>query len=127
MRISDWSSDVCSSDLALAYGLDKGSADETVLVFDLGGGTFDDSILEIGDGVFEVKSTHGDTKLGGDDCDQNVLDWLVEQLKSAHGVDLSKDTMAVQRTTHVAETAKFKRSPVNPPHITPPVIPAPPD
>src|SRR3546814_8265685 len=62
---------------ALAYGLDKGSADETVLVFDLGGGTFDVSILEIGDGVFEVKSTHGDTKLGGDDWDQKVIDWLV--------------------------------------------------
>ena len=76
---------------ALAYGLDKeGSADQTILVFDLGGGTFDVSILEIGDGVFEVKSTHGDTNLGGDDWDQKVIDWLVEQFKSAHGVDLSQ-------------------------------------
>ena len=70
---------------ALAYGLDKDAADETVLVFDLGGGTFDVSILEIGDGVFEVKSTHGDTHLGGDDWDQRVIDWLVKQFKAAHG------------------------------------------
>ncbi|HEY7071948.1 MAG TPA: Hsp70 family protein, partial [Acidimicrobiales bacterium] len=70
---------------ALAYGLDKEGADQTVLVFDLGGGTFDVSILEIGDGVFEVKSTHGDTQLGGDDWDQRVIDWLVKQFKSAHG------------------------------------------
>jgi molecular chaperone DnaK len=74
---------------ALAYGLDKGAEDETVLVFDLGGGTFDVSVLEIGDGVFEVKSTHGDTHLGGDDWDQRVIDWLVQQFKSAHGVDLA--------------------------------------
>ena len=74
---------------ALAYGLDKEGADETVLVFDLGGGTFDVSVLEIGDGVFEVKSTHGDTHLGGDDWDQRVIDWLVEQFKAAHGVDLA--------------------------------------
>ena len=73
---------------ALAYGLDKEGADQTILVFDLGGGTFDVSILEIGDGVFEVKSTHGDTHLGGDDWDQRVIDWLVEQFKSDHGVDL---------------------------------------
>ncbi|MFM8846455.1 MAG: Hsp70 family protein, partial [Actinomycetota bacterium] len=79
---------------ALAYGLDKGSEDETVLVFDLGGGTFDVSVLEIGDGVFEVKSTHGDTVLGGDDWDQRVIDWLVAQFKSAHGVDLANDRMA---------------------------------
>src|SRR6188768_3714153 len=78
---------------ALAYGLDKGSHEQTVLVFDLGGGTFDVSILEIGDGVFEVKSTHGDTKLGGDDWDQRVIDWLVSQFKAAHGVDLSSDNM----------------------------------
>ena len=75
---------------ALAYGLDKGGEDETVLVFDLGGGTFDVSVLEIGDGVFEVKSTHGDTHLGGDDWDQRVIDWLVQQFKSAHGVDLAE-------------------------------------
>ncbi|HEX6570084.1 MAG TPA: Hsp70 family protein, partial [Acidimicrobiales bacterium] len=82
---------------ALAYGLDKEGADQTVLVFDLGGGTFDVSILEIGDGVFEVKATHGDTQLGGDDWDQRVIDWLVNQFRSAHGVDLSADNMAVQR------------------------------
>ena len=80
---------------ALAYGLDKDSADETVLVFDLGGGTFDVSILEIGDGVFEVKSTHGDTHLGGDDWDQRIIDWLVKQFKAAHGIDLAADRMAV--------------------------------
>jgi molecular chaperone DnaK len=82
---------------ALAYGLDKEGADQTVLVFDLGGGTFDVSILEIGDGVFEVKATHGDTQLGGDDWDQRVIDWLVGQFKAAHGVDLSSDNMALQR------------------------------
>ncbi len=75
---------------ALAYGLDKEGADQTILVFDLGGGTFDVSILEIGDGVFEVKSTHGDTHLGGDDWDQRVIDWLVEPFKGDHGVDLSQ-------------------------------------
>src|ERR671913_1545337 len=78
---------------ALAYGLDKEGAEQTVLVFDLGGGTFDVSILEIGDGVFEVKSTHGDTHLGGDDWDQRVIDWLVTQFKSAPGVDLSTDRL----------------------------------
>src|SRR5947207_5841870 len=74
---------------ALAYGLDKGSADERILVFDLGGGTFDVSILEIGDGVFEVKSTHGNTHLGGDDWDQKIIDWLVTEFKNSNGVDLS--------------------------------------
>ena len=82
---------------ALAYGLDKDSADETVLVFDLGGGTFDVSILEIGDGVFEVKSTHGDTHLGGDDWDQRIIDWMVKDFKAAHGIDLGADRMAGQR------------------------------
>src|ERR1700682_823334 len=72
---------------ALAYGLDKGSSDETILVFDLGGGTFDVSVLEIGEGVFEVKSTHGDVQLGGDDWDQRIIDWLVASFKSAHGID----------------------------------------
>ena len=75
---------------ALAYGLDKEDADQTILVFDLGGGTFDVSVLEIGDGVFEVKSTHGDTNLGGDDWDQRVIDWLVESFKGDHGVDLAQ-------------------------------------
>src|SRR5204863_3028131 len=82
---------------ALAYGLEKEGADETVLVFDLGGGTFDVSILEIGDGVFEVKSTHGDVHLGGDDWDQRVIDWLVTEFKNTEGVDLANDKMAMQR------------------------------
>jgi molecular chaperone DnaK len=109
---------------ALAYGLDKGAADETVLVFDLGGGTFDVSILEIGDGVFEVKSTHGDTSLGGDDWDQAVIDWLVNQFKSAHGVDLSKDNMAVQRLMEAAEKAKIELSQVQQTQINLPFITA---
>ncbi|MGV3760725.1 MAG: molecular chaperone DnaK [Actinomycetota bacterium] len=109
---------------ALAYGLDKGSADETVLVFDLGGGTFDVSILEIGDGVFEVKSTHGDTHLGGDDWDQKVIDWLVDQFKSAHGVDLSKDNMALQRLKEAAEKAKIELSQVQQTQINLPFITA---
>src|SRR5256885_2692507 len=82
---------------ALAYGLEKGSQDERILVFDLGGGTFDVSVLEIGEGVFEVKSTHGNTQLGGDDWDQRVIDWLVTEFKNNHGVDLSQDKMALQR------------------------------
>src|ERR1700716_4330606 len=92
---------------ALAYGLEKGSTDETVLLFGLGGGTFDVSVLEIGDGVFEVKSTHGDTHLGGDDWDQRIIDWLVQQFKAAHGVDLSADRMAGQRLKEAAEKAKI--------------------
>ena len=109
---------------ALAYGLDKGSTDETVLVFDLGGGTFDVSILEIGDGVFEVKSTHGDTQLGGDDWDQRVIDWLVSQFKSAHGVDLAADKMAVQRLKEAAEKAKIELSQVQQTQINLPFITA---
>jgi molecular chaperone DnaK len=109
---------------ALAYGLDKGSADETVLVFDLGGGTFDVSILEIGDGVFEVKSTHGDTNLGGDDWDDAVIKWLEEQFKAAHGVDLSKDNMAVQRLKEAAEKAKIELSQVQQTQINLPFITA---
>jgi molecular chaperone DnaK len=113
---------------ALAYGLDKeGSSDQTILVFDLGGGTFDVSILEIGDGVFEVKSTHGDTHLGGDDWDQKVIDWLVEQFKSAHGVDLSKDNMAVQRLKEAAEKAKIELSQVQQTQINLPFITATPE
>src|SRR6478609_8095891 len=95
---------------ALAYGLDKGAEDEKVLVFDLGGGTFDVSVLEIGDGVFEVKSTHGDTHLGGDDWDQRIIDWLVQQFKAAHGVDLAVDKMAAQRLKEAAEKAKIELS-----------------
>ena len=112
---------------ALAYGLDKGSEDETVLVFDLGGGTFDVSVLEIGDGVFEVKSTHGDTSLGGDDWDQRVIDWLVSQFKSAHGVDLSADRMAMQRLKEAAEKAKIELSQVQQTQINLPFITATPD
>ncbi len=110
---------------ALAYGLDKeGDSDQTILVFDLGGGTFDVSILEIGDGVFEVKSTHGDTNLGGDDWDQKVIDWLVEQFKSAHGVDLAKDNMATQRLKEAAEKAKIELSQVQQTQINLPFITA---
>jgi molecular chaperone DnaK len=96
---------------ALAYGLEK-DADQTILVFDLGGGTFDVSLLEIGDGVFEVKATHGDTQLGGDDWDQRVIDWMVKEFKNAHGVDLSKDRMALQRLKEAAEKAKIELSQV---------------
>ena len=112
---------------ALAYGLDKGSEDETVLVFDLGGGTFDVSVLEIGDGVFEVKSTHGDTQLGGDDWDQRIIDWLVAQFKAAHGVDLSSDRMATQRLKEAAEKAKIELSQVQQTQINLPFITATPD
>ncbi len=94
---------------ALAYGLDK-EHDQTVLVFDLGGGTFDVSILELGEGVFEVKSTAGNTHLGGDDWDQRVIDWLVTEFKNAHGVDLSADKMATQRLKEAAEKAKIELS-----------------
>jgi molecular chaperone DnaK len=109
---------------ALAYGLDKGAEDETVLVFDLGGGTFDVSVLEIGDGVFEVKSTHGDTNLGGDDWDQRIIDWLVQQFKNAHGVDLSSDRMALQRLKEAAEKAKIELSQVQQTQINLPFITA---
>ncbi|MDQ1686987.1 MAG: molecular chaperone DnaK, partial [Frankiaceae bacterium] len=107
---------------ALAYGLDKES-DQTILVFDLGGGTFDVSVLEIGDGVIEVKATSGDNLLGGDDWDQRVVDWLVERFKAGHGIDLSKDKMAVQRLREAAEKAKIELSSssdttINLPYIT---------
>src|SRR3979409_608937 len=95
---------------ALAYGLDKEGADQTILVFDLGGGTFDGSVLEIGDGVFEVKSTSGNTHLGGDDWDQRVIDWLVTEFKNAHGIDLANDKMATQRLKEAAEKAKIELS-----------------
>jgi molecular chaperone DnaK len=109
---------------ALAYGLDKGAEDETVLVFDLGGGTFDVSVLEIGDGVFEVKSTHGDTNLGGDDWDQRIIDWLVQQFKNAQGVDLSNDRMAMQRLKEAAEKAKIELSQTQSTQINLPFITA---
>tara|TARA_B100000029_G_scaffold508830_1_gene596631 strand:+ start:337 stop:2148 length:1812 start_codon:yes stop_codon:yes gene_type:complete len=95
---------------ALAYGLEKGEEDQTILVFDLGGGTFDVSVLEIGDGVFEVRSTSGDTKLGGDDWDERVIQWLVESFSNDHGVDLSNDNMAMQRLKEAAEKAKIELS-----------------
>jgi molecular chaperone DnaK len=94
---------------ALAYGLDK-ETDQTILVFDLGGGTFDVSVLDIGEGVFEVKSTAGNTHLGGDDWDQRVIDWLVLEFKNAHGIDLGKDKMALQRLKEAAEKAKIELS-----------------
>jgi molecular chaperone DnaK len=94
---------------ALAYGLDK-ETDQTILVFDLGGGTFDVSVLDIGEGVFEVKSTSGNTHLGGDDWDQRVMDWLVSEFKNAHGIDLGKDKMALQRLKEAAEKAKIELS-----------------
>jgi molecular chaperone DnaK len=109
---------------ALAYGLDKGSEDEKVLVFDLGGGTFDVSVLEIGDGVFEVKSTHGDTHLGGDDWDQRIIDWLVKEFKAKHGVDLAADRMATQRLKEAAEKAKIELSQVNTTQVNLPFITA---
>src|ERR671917_2063375 len=95
---------------ALAYGLDKGDGDQTILVFDLGGGTFDVSLLELGDGVVDVKSTSGNTSLGGDDWDQRVIDHLVSSFKNAHGIDLSKDKMAMQRLKEAAEKAKIELS-----------------
>ncbi|HVE62458.1 MAG TPA: molecular chaperone DnaK [Mycobacteriales bacterium] len=95
---------------ALAYGLDKGEKEQTILVFDLGGGTFDVSLLEIGDGVIEVKATSGDNRLGGDDWDERVVDWLVKDFKGKHGVDLAKDKMALQRLREAAEKAKIELS-----------------
>jgi len=95
---------------ALAYGLDKASKDMKIAVFDCGGGTHDVSILELGDGVFEVKSTGGDTHLGGDDFDNKIVDWLVDEFKAEHGVDLKKDPMALQRLKEAAEKAKIELS-----------------
>ncbi len=95
---------------ALAYGLDKGEHDQTILVFDLGGGTFDVSLLEIGEGVVEVKATSGDNHLGGDDWDQKIVDWLVDRVKSTNGLDLSKDKIAMQRVREAAERAKIELS-----------------
>ncbi|WP_016699905.1 molecular chaperone DnaK [Actinoalloteichus spitiensis] len=108
---------------ALAYGLDKGEKEQTILVFDLGGGTFDVSLLEIGDGVVEVRATSGDNHLGGDDWDQRIVDWLVERFKSGQGIDLSKDKMAMQRIREAAEKAKIELSSsstasINLPYIT---------
>ena len=108
---------------ALAYGLDKADTEQTILVFDLGGGTFDVSLLEIGDGVVEVKATSGDNKLGGDDWDEKVISWLVEKFKNNNGIDLSQDKMALQRLKEAAEKAKIELSSsttatINLPYIT---------
>jgi len=108
---------------ALAYGLDKGGKEQTVLVFDLGGGTFDVSLLDISEGVFEVKATKGDNRLGGDDWDQRIVDWLVTQFKNKNGIDLSQDKMARQRLQEAAERAKIELSSsqetsINLPYIT---------
>ena len=109
---------------ALAYGLDKGDIEQTVLVFDLGGGTFDVSLLDISEGVFEVKATKGDARLGGDDWDQMVVDWLVKQFQNKYGVDLSKDKMARQRLQEAAERAKIELSAVQETEINLPYITA---
>ncbi|MHB1518496.1 MAG: molecular chaperone DnaK [Acidimicrobiales bacterium] len=109
---------------ALAYGLDKEGAEQTVLVFDLGGGTFDVSLLEIGDGVFEVKSTAGNSHLGGDDWDQRIIDWLVKTFKDTEGVDLSNDTMATQRLQEASEKAKIELSSLQESQINLPFITA---
>jgi molecular chaperone DnaK len=109
---------------ALAYGLDKTDQDQTILVYDLGGGTFDVSILELGDGVFEVKSTAGDNRLGGDDFDQIIIDYLVDQFKKDNGIDLSKDKMALQRLKDAAEKAKKDLSGVTSTQISLPFITA---
>ncbi|MFT8869264.1 molecular chaperone DnaK [Liquorilactobacillus nagelii] len=109
---------------ALAYGLDKTDKDEKILVFDLGGGTFDVSILELGDGVFEVLSTNGDTHLGGDDFDQKIMDWLIAEFKQENGVDLATDKMAMQRLKDAAEKAKKDLSGVTSAQISLPFISA---
>jgi molecular chaperone DnaK len=109
---------------ALAYGLDKGAHDQTILVFDLGGGTFDVSVLEIGDGVFEVKSTSGDNHLGGDDWDQRIIDWLAEKFSGDHGIDLRADKMALQRLRAEAEKAKMELSTTQTAQINLPFITA---
>ncbi|MED4841648.1 molecular chaperone DnaK [Weizmannia sp. CD-2023] len=109
---------------ALAYGLDKTDEDQTILVFDLGGGTFDVSILELGDGVFEVHATAGDNHLGGDDFDQAIIDYLVSEFKKEHGIDLSKDKMALQRLKDAAEKAKKDLSGVTSTQISLPFITA---
>src|SRR5512142_628665 len=108
---------------ALAYGLDK-KKDETIAVYDFGGGTFDISILEVGEGVIEVKSTNGDTHLGGDNIDQRIVDWLIDEFKKADGIDLSKDRMALQRLKEAAEKAKMELSTVMETDINLPFITA---
>ncbi len=108
---------------SLAYGIDK-TDDHTIMVYDLGGGTFDVSILDVGDGVFEVKATNGDTHLGGDDFDKKIMDWMVEEFKKAEGIDLSNDRMAMQRLREAAEKAKIELSGVMSTNINLPFITA---
>ena len=108
---------------ALAYGLDK-KKDETIAVYDFGGGTFDISILEVGEGVVEVKSTNGDTHLGGDNIDQRLMDWIIDEFKKDQGIDLSKDKMALQRLREAAEKAKMELSTVMETEINLPFITA---
>jgi molecular chaperone DnaK len=108
---------------ALAYGLDKKGKDQKIAVYDLGGGTFDISVLELGDGVFEVLSTNGDTHLGGDDFDQVIIDWLADEFKAEEGIDLRLDPMALQRLKEAAEKAKIELSSsaqteINLPYVT---------
>ncbi|MHC1588297.1 MAG: molecular chaperone DnaK [Methermicoccaceae archaeon] len=107
---------------SLAYGLDKEGTDQTIMVFDLGGGTFDVSILEIGEGVFEVKSTSGNTHLGGDDFDRRIMDWIVAEFKKEHGIDLSKDRVAMQRIKDESEKAKVELSTLTQTQISIPFI-----
>ena len=109
---------------SLAYGLDKEEHDQTILVYDLGGGTFDVSVLDIGEGVFEVKSTSGDTSLGGDDWDESIVKWMVKEFQNAHGVDLAKDKMAAQRLREAAEKAKIELSTLGETSINLPFITA---
>ena len=109
---------------SLAYGLDKDEKDEKILVYDLGGGTFDVSVLELGDGIFQVLSTNGDTNLGGDDFDNAIIDWLIENFKKENGVDLSSDKMALQRLKDAAEKAKKDLSGISSTHISLPFISA---
>ncbi len=109
---------------SLAYGLDKMDTNEKILVYDLGGGTFDVSILELGDGVFEVKATNGDTKLGGDDFDQKLIDYIAETFKAENGIDLRNDKMAIQRLKEAAEKAKIELSSATQTNINLPFITA---
>src|SRR5436190_19471246 len=108
---------------ALAYGLDKGK-DETIAVYDFGGGTFDISILEVGEGVIEVKATNGDTHLGGDNIDQRLVDWLIDEFKKDQGIDVSKDKMVLQRLKEAAEKAKIELSSTMEPEINLPFLTA---
>ena len=108
---------------ALAYGLDK-KKDETIAVYDFGGGTFDISILEVGEGVVEVKATNGDTHLGGDNIDQRIIDWIIDEFRKDQGIDLSKDKMALQRLKEAAEKAKMELSSVQETEITLPFVTA---